>query len=176
MRPTKPPKISDRSPSAQRGRQLAIEDRAPSPEMLALEDRRAPSAPPGMLALKDRSRSPLASERAKQLMALVGEQARRKQDKLKNEMSSAVQRISAKREAEDAAASLILVKQNPQQKALDAFLDKFSGMGRSRSDSPGGRPPKDALKIPENMSTLRPKMAKLPSQALAIRSAPYVRA
>jgi len=154
---------------------MAIEDRAPSSEMLALEDRRAPSAPAGMLALTDRSRSPAAA-RAQQLLNLVGQQARRKHDKFKNELSSAVQRISARQEAKDAAESMIVAKTSARQRSLDAMLSKLEAASAVRSDSPSGRPPKDVIKIPENMSILRPKISSLPSAALALRSGPYVRA
>ena len=174
VRPPKPPKISDRSPSVQRGQPGRAISAPPGPPPLpppADPPSRGPSQPPPVL---DRSRSP-AAERAKQLIAFVGQQARRKQDKFKNELSSAVQRVSARQAAQDAAESMIIAKTNPRQKSLDAMISRFDSMTRNRSDSPGGRPSKDEIKLEANMSRLRPKMAAPPSRALALRIAPYVR-
>ena len=100
------------------------------------------------------------------MIAMVGQQARRKHERFKNEMSSAVQSISARPEAKDAEQSFIVVKNDPRQKNLDDFLSRFEGMRKPRSEGPGSRPPKEVIKLPENMPTLRPKTAPLPRQAL----------
>ena len=181
VRPPKPPKISDRSPSVQKGQPGRP---ASEPPMLGPPPLPPPSAPPSREPSQapggDRSRSP-AVARAQQLLAIVNQQARKKHDKFKNELSSAVQRVSARQAAQDAADSLIIAKTSTRQRSLDAMLSRLEAASAVRSDSPWAvrsdspRGKKNVIKIPENMSTLRPKLSTLPSQALAIRSAPYVR-